>query len=359
MDTGDQGEAEHIREIDALRGIAACFVAFIVHQHFILGGGRIEPFGALSFTPTIIRCGETMVDLFFVISGFVFTHVYYREASGLRGSAGSFIIARIARLYPLHIVTALAMFAMLAFGEFPGIVTPHDSYHLLLNLLMLHESGLETGISLNRAAWSISIEAYCYAAFLVAVLVCKARAPLAFVALIFGGFALFVVTPTQTTEAIARGMVGYFTGCLLYLNRESGKKLSRPFLAAMVLIPFLIDTGPVHPGFLMSMLGWPALILLAQNCPLLRNQPMQWLGDRSYSIYMLHTPVYLLVVTLLFSGERLSDDMAPFAVLLVFMLTLVGAQLSFRYFELPMRTLIKNRYHSGLRASATLLAKPS
>jgi peptidoglycan/LPS O-acetylase OafA/YrhL len=359
MDKATAGETGHIREIDALRGLAACIVAFIVHQHFILGGNRIEPFGAISLAPVIIRYGETMVDLFFVISGYVFAHVYYREASGLRGSVGGFILARIARLYPLHIATALMMFILLGIGAFPEMQTPHDGYHLLLNLFMLQESGLETGISLNRAAWSISIEVYCYLAFLIAVVTLKQRAPLAFGAFIIASIALLVWFPTQTNESIARGLFGYFIGGLLYLHRAKVQAVSPLLLCALVGTAFAIESGPIHPGFIMSLLAWPALILLVQNREMFRCAAMQWLGDRSYSIYMLHTPVYLLVLLLLFGGDRPQGIWTLPAMLVVIATTLVLADLSYRRFELPARNLIKGLSRAEVAQAPTLAVRQS
>ena len=56
----------------------------------------------------LIGKGYLAVDMFFMLSGFVMTHVYYRAFSErivlhYRG----FLVARIARLYPLHIFMLL------------------------------------------------------------------------------------------------------------------------------------------------------------------------------------------------------------------------------------------------------------
>lgn len=340
---GRNSNIGHFREIDALRGIAASIVAFFVHQHFLLGNARLEPFGPFDQTPLFIRYGETMVDLFFVISGFVFTHTYYRGRDGLRGSSRDFIMARIARLYPLHVATALVMFALLPLGGFAFEETPHDFYHLLLNLLMLQESGLESGISLNRAAWSLSLEIYCYAAFLIVVTTFKGKAKPVFACLAACGFLLFILLPSQTTEAVGRAFVGYFMGCLLYLHRSQMQAISRPLLVVLVLLTPLIAHGPIHPGFMMSVLAWPALISLSSGNAMLQSRTMQWLGERSYSIYMLHVPVYLLVATFLFNGNYPPAHFAFAGIVLVAVLTLLVSHFSYDHFELPMRNRIKRR----------------
>ena len=55
------------------------------------------------------RRAYLMVDLFFVLSGFVMSHVYsgWFDHGVHRGEARRFIAARIARVYPLHLLTLL------------------------------------------------------------------------------------------------------------------------------------------------------------------------------------------------------------------------------------------------------------
>ncbi len=79
---------------------------------------------------------DAAVDLFFVLSGFVFTHVYWKKG-GLVAETGPFFLARIARIYPLHLIMLFAS-AMLLFTAAPAFThnVPPDTWHFALNLLM-------------------------------------------------------------------------------------------------------------------------------------------------------------------------------------------------------------------------------
>ena len=74
-----------IKELDALRGIAALFVVFF---HYSMG----KPEANLGF-----KLGVTGVDLFFIISGFVIFLSIQKVSSGLE-----FVVNRFSRLYPTY-----------------------------------------------------------------------------------------------------------------------------------------------------------------------------------------------------------------------------------------------------------------
>jgi len=100
------------------------------------------------------------VSFFFVLSGFILTHVY-RHAHGWAAWRG-FAAARFARIWPVHAVTALLAIATVA---------PPDGVHpvLLTSVnLLLGQAAVPLATwhySLNAVAWSISAEAFFYIAF--------------------------------------------------------------------------------------------------------------------------------------------------------------------------------------------------
>ena len=96
--------------------------------------------------------------------------------SDFRGfSLREFVVRRLARIYPLHIVTLVAML-MLRFARLglvalgvlavvPVQTEVNTGYSFFLNVLLLHSMGLLDHLSWNGPSWSISTEFYTYLLF--------------------------------------------------------------------------------------------------------------------------------------------------------------------------------------------------
>src|SRR5262249_13613907 len=135
---GRMQHAERWSLLDALRGLAALTVVFWHWGHFWFRGDPVDgfsrtmlPFYGL-FAP-LYDHGWIAVDMFFVLSGFIFFWKY--EAAIERRTIGSwrFALLRIARLYPLHILTLISMAALQAvysrqFG-YTFVYDNNDGYH--------------------------------------------------------------------------------------------------------------------------------------------------------------------------------------------------------------------------------------
>src|SRR5947209_1332724 len=164
------GSAEQLASLTPLRGIAALWVVLF---HFCWYFPAIHP---ERYTGAVYK-GYLAVDLFFVLSGFVITHVY-KEGFAQRVTAWryrDFLKARVARIYPLHIAVLL-LFVATAIAEraatyaLKGSVEPiplmgeRSLGGLLANLVMLH--GLwARELSWNDPSWSISLEFLAYLLF--------------------------------------------------------------------------------------------------------------------------------------------------------------------------------------------------
>ena len=97
------GSAYARPRLDALtgvRGLAAWWVVFFHFREYLV---PYVPSSALA----VMAHGNLAVDLFFVLSGFV---IYYTYAGhlGSRSEIRLFFIKRVARIYPLHLLTLLA-----------------------------------------------------------------------------------------------------------------------------------------------------------------------------------------------------------------------------------------------------------
>ncbi len=80
----------------------------------------------------------------------------------------------------------------------------------------------------------------------------------------------------------------------------------------------------------------------------LANQPLKYLGERSYGLYLWHWPIFMV----LRPGVDLDAD-GPGVQVIRFALTFAVAELSYRFLEMPIRGGAIGRMWSGWRAAGT------
>jgi len=148
---------KEIRSLTTLRAFAA-FLVFMYHYAYLFAphqGGGAGP-DWLTLLP-VWRSGQIGVSIFFVLSGFLITRIYYDAFASGTGSLRRFYIKRIARIWPLFLLfAAVQHVAMLAQGQ---PVSP--SWLITCSLTQgffsdLRNAGLPT-------AWSLTIEESFYA----------------------------------------------------------------------------------------------------------------------------------------------------------------------------------------------------
>jgi len=107
--------------------------------------------------------GSSAVGFFFVLSGFILAHVYREQRQTL--AAGGFYLARFARIWPTHLVCMLLMlpWTSLDAGSEPARYTWRLLDHFALLQAWTTESSWAQAF--NGPAWSLSVEAFFYAAF--------------------------------------------------------------------------------------------------------------------------------------------------------------------------------------------------
>jgi peptidoglycan/LPS O-acetylase OafA/YrhL len=139
--------------LDGLRGVAAIMVA-LRHAPFLW---------AVPATPTgWMKNSYLAVDLFFVLSGFVLEHAYGRRfREGM--SVGTFMLARLQRLYPLYALAFILALPFLLAQLVNGALGPAQAViEFLCGALMLPTPNFAHPQAdlypLNFAAWSLFFE---------------------------------------------------------------------------------------------------------------------------------------------------------------------------------------------------------
>ncbi|WP_242208959.1 MULTISPECIES: acyltransferase [unclassified Pseudomonas] len=144
-----------LSSLQAARGLAALFVVAF-HSLFI----NAKYVQGESLLPELFVFGQTGVDLFFVISGFVMV-LAFRNKFGLKGQVADFLKGRFLRIYPTYWVYFLALFFVaqikpeLVGGSKNGDVDMTSSFFLLP----------DSALPLLMVAWSLIHEVWFYLVF--------------------------------------------------------------------------------------------------------------------------------------------------------------------------------------------------
>lgn len=299
----------NIPSLTPLRGIAAALVAVFHFQVYYI---RFVPRDESMF----IDKGYLMVDLFFLMSGFLIMHVYGQSFSNriTRASLRKFIVARFARIYPLHIITLLLMVAVFYLKKFPATGF-YDPGAIVSHIFLLHSFPLNKEVTWNIPSWSISAEWWSYMLFpfLCLLLFKKRKITIGLMLLLIIVIYIVVVfflprhdlydhsadllndLDVTSDYGFLRSIAGFMSGMLLYLLycRDEIKKRFSPgyitLLTALLVIYCMhkdVQDLVFVPLFGVLILG--ATSNTGKLSALLNNKPLAYLGDISYSVYMLH-----------------------------------------------------------------------
>ncbi len=305
----------------------------------------------------IIERGWALVDLFFLLSGYVFAHVYGAPGQLRRaGAMGDFWIARIARLWPLHLV-ALLLFALIGWGG-----AKNDAPHFILNLLMLQGFDLDTRFSFNISSWSLSVEMLAYAIFAFGARLGDRALWRITLLTVAGGLAWLVLLGyprgVWPGEMILRGPLGFFIGQLLWRGRAVAGRIPASLLLAMLAGGLWLEQGAYSPILPLDLLCWPAAVLLALRMPWLERGPFIWLGERSFGIYMLHLLV-IRSVNALWSPHWLGGGGTMLSHATIILLTLSCAEYAHRRIEIPGRAATRALWAARQAENADVSAQPA
>ncbi len=338
--------------VDTLRGLAAIVVVVFHYHHFYLTDnfGRAAIPSADTFPyanilkPLYGPFAAKAVELFWLISGFVFAHVYLPRPV----SAWTFGVARFARLYPLHFATLLYVAVLQAVSlNVAGhwqVYANNDVRHFLLQLSMSSNwISWSRGLSFNGPIWSVSLEIIVYGLFFLSAFAMR-RAPIIVSLVLCVASWVWVVFEPTRLPLIQKGVfdcAGYFSvGSLLY-TLHLDKSLAR--CAALTALGICVSIIGVTADSERVIIVGVAAAMLSIAVGLDRVAPaygahLSPLGDISYSLYLVHVP---LQMTVLLAADLAFEETRSFAdsylTLPIYVATVVAVAFAvYRWFERPI-----------------------
>jgi peptidoglycan/LPS O-acetylase OafA/YrhL len=271
----------------------------------------------------LIRNSYLFVDFFFVLSGFVIAHAYGGRIGDL-ADFGRFIALRFGRLWPLH-ATVLGLFLVVELAALvlepwlggayprPPFTESRAPFAILTNVLLVHSLGVHADVTWNFPSWSISVEFYTYLVFATVLLMLpRFRAVAALALVLFGVAVLVMVGPGSMDVTVHFGLfrclAGFFLGCLAFrayrvTSLRLGGLLPGAHLAevgcTILVLAFIAAAGTGPLSFLAPLVFTVTVFIFAFEdgavSRFMRNPVLLRLGALSYSIYMVHAFVLLIL----------------------------------------------------------------
>jgi peptidoglycan/LPS O-acetylase OafA/YrhL len=374
----DHRGTEFFTSLEGMRGIAAMgVVLYHVFWNWHYANG------------TFLDHTSFFVDLFFIISGFVISHIYITRLGDAR-HFNEFFVLRTARLYPLHLFTLLLVAGLLLLTHWliahrPEFAILADDKRLkgsprqfLLNLGLLQVLPRSQHFTFNRPSWSISAEFFTYLVFALVVMIAAGKRAwigcIAAVIVALAGFEIWrrggievvnVRVKPWLNPSLLRCLTGFFLGVLVQSIWRLIHARVRPLLAggwkahlaelacvaavyfALAHLFFRREQFLILLVFCITVL----LFTLSRGCVtlFLESRPIQALGRWSYSIYLTHffiLVVFADVLRLVYQKRDASHLMGPWSydvLTLVFMaVVLLVSSLTYRFIEVPPRNWAKD-----------------
>lgn len=307
----------------------------------------------IRFISDIFLRANVGVSYFFILSGFIMIVAYHRkEKIGYL----DFYRNRVARIYPLYIVGLLLYF----FTRYSDV----SFYKTFLYLFGIQSWIPGKALILNFPGWSISVEFLFYLIFpwLYNYLYSKGNKSIWIIAvLIWIGTQVFsnlyINSPaykgphTESHEFshyfplwhINEFLIGNIAGLLFVKNRKEKNYdlVVVVFFIAIILSLIFIPLN-FHNG-LMAVFFVPVIYLISCNNGIITKvfalKPLEFLGEISYAIYIIHIPVLYIVRSVLWDYFQISENNTLFWIYMpVLMVVSAGF---YQFIEKPMRDYLR------------------
>ncbi len=280
--------------------------------------------------------GHHAVTAFIVISGFCLglpaaSHQFKREIGW-----GTFMFRRIARILPPY-YAALIISLIIAWAFFPSPVGIHFDFSAhprtmdILSHILILQNVVGTG-QINYSLWSIATELHIYAGFPLLVRVLSRRDGwfLALLGVLISFALSFLLLETRLSRAYVHlagaFIVGVAASWVVSSDHENNfantlRKMSKPVAIGVmtavitwtIILPRSSYKAFILPHDFLVMIAIGSVLIWCSSMSgfgrkILEFRPLVWLGERSYSLYLLHVPLQALFVKIGISLFDLSHN---------------------------------------------------
>ncbi len=350
---------KRIESLQMMRGIAAIAVA-LYHTHIITlekGFAYSETFSSIAIH------GFLGVNFFFILSGFIILMAHSKDI-GKPDAIKSYIGKRFIRVYPVYWIF-LTLYITAAWF---GLGSPDFSWEFnkILSAYTLFPPATDLKLPL-QVAWTLLHEILFYCLFIAFIINKKLGVA------VFTGWIIVMALPLNTENQwwgrialywnvyFIFGMVCYKLTDKMTIKTSLLSLLVGLFLLAIYFFEFKITIGQLvrdyeylhlllAPAFSFLVLG---AVGIEQNVDMKFNKIWLYLGNASYSIYLVHSAVISVLVIV---GKKLSlDTIFPtnLIYLSIFIFSVVAGCIAYSFVESPLLRLLRRRSSSKPSSAAS------
>ena len=346
---------QKLKNIECFRFIFAIVIAYM---HMIIGWHKLYPANdSITYLASAAGWGNICVDFFFIIAGY-FLYYSIEKTSDIFSLA----VHKLKRLYPVFAFSIIA----------PMLIHKFHISEIILNLLLLQNTGICLTKGINVAAWFVSalFLISIFYAFIIKIFSERQRL---FIILIstFCSYSILVqencfypkemVTPILTS-GILRAVAGIGCGYLLAVfYKRSSKSLCRFFnsnfytkiilsIVEIILsgtIIYLIISGKhllKNPFALIVLFVFLFILLLSKSgflSRLLENDISVFLGKYAYSIYLMQAFYNILARNFLWGWGLYAPESLSLAIFLNILNYIILGVITYHVVEKPFNNYFK------------------
>ncbi|MDX1949279.1 MAG: acyltransferase [Rickettsiales bacterium] len=329
------------------------FIVFLFHCKIHLNFST-----NIKFIDKFINNGAVFMTGFFVLSGYIMCYVYKNKDFSKRNEVLNFYLKRFAKIYPTYFLGSILYFSLIQ----PN--TPYTSeewIRIIINDIFLLQAIFPKmfHLGINGGTWSISVEAFFYLLFPLIILIYSKKP----IKLIFLGFLMAIIVNINViSDSESKGyyysnafmrLNEFFIGIGFYLLTSNNKLDKLPFILKSPFFIFLVifclttlkQSEAIYSYMGLNIVIAPLFGLLLfslsinNNSFVFNNRYTNYLGKISYSFY-----IWQFIAIEFGRGLIKLDINNWLIIIIVFMLNILIASISYFLVEEKFRKIIINRF---------------